>query len=41
MLWFKVLTFSNSCNKFVFVRIILARMSILFSNIWRKATALP
>ena len=28
-------------TKLVFVRIILARMSILFSNIWRKATALP
>ena len=33
--------FSSSCNNLVFVRIILARMSILFSNIWRKATALP
>lgn len=33
--------FSSSCNKLVFVRIILARISILFSNIWRKATALP
>ena len=40
ILWFKLLTFSNSCSRFVLVRIILARMSIFSSNILRNATAL-